>query len=147
MRPKQIFISKSAEETRALSKKIALTLKGGDILALEGNLGAGKTTFAKGLGKGLGVKSVMRSPSFNLMKIYPTENKNEINLLIHLDCYRLNSAQEVMETGLLDYLGKKGTVTVIEWPEKIKNLLKNFKLRKIKFEIKGEGKRKITAFS
>lgn len=139
-----IAVTKNEEETKKLGQKFASHLKGGDILLLSGNLGAGKTVFVKGLTLGLGIKKNIRSPSFNLMKIYRIKKKElKMKNLIHLDCYRLHNSQEVVDIGLLDYLNKKETLVVIEWPEKISRLLKKFKTKKIKFNRLDENSRKI----
>ncbi|MDP3986265.1 MAG: tRNA (adenosine(37)-N6)-threonylcarbamoyltransferase complex ATPase subunit type 1 TsaE, partial [Candidatus Veblenbacteria bacterium] len=87
MRPKT-FTTTSASQTRALGTKLAGELKGGELLALTGHLGSGKTTFLKGLAKGLGVKDTVTSPTFVLMKVYPAKHKN-IRTFVHVDCYRL----------------------------------------------------------
>lgn len=140
----KVIISADEGETKKLGRYLASKLKGGDILLLSGDLGAGKTVFVKGLANGLGLKNNIRSPSFNLIKVYSVKNKKAgIKNLAHLDCYRLSNPREVIDSGLLDYLGKKDTLVAIEWPEKISRLLKKFKTKKIKFEYKGKNERKI----
>ena len=139
-----LYLSNTSEETFNLGKKTAASLRGGDILTLSGELGAGKTVFIKGLASGFGIKQTVRSPSFNLMKIYKvTGFKNDIKNFVHLDCYRLKSAQEVIDIGLLEHLGAPDTVCAIEWPEKIAPLLKKFKTQKIKISILKNNQRKI----
>lgn len=116
------LLSHSPEETMALAKKLALSLKGGEIIGLIGDLGAGKTVFTKGLALGLGIKKAITSPTFVLMKIYPVR-KGRIKKFIHLDAYRLKSSKEMSALAMEDYFGRPDTVTVIEWAGKIKKVL------------------------
>lgn len=103
------YISKSVEDTYALARKIAERLKGGEVILLNGNLGAGKTTFTKGLAKALGIDEVVTSPTFTFMKEY----KGRLSLY-HFDMYRAEDEDELYELGLSDYLYADG-VCVIEW--------------------------------
>ena len=112
------YLVNSVEETYEVAHKIADSLKGGEIILLNGDLGAGKTTFTKGLAKALGVKDTVTSPTFTFMKEY---NEGRIPLY-HFDMYRVESEEELYELGLNDYLYMQG-VCVIEWNkfESIKN--------------------------
>jgi len=112
------YLVNSVEETYEVAHKIADSLKGGEIILLNGDLGAGKTTFTKGLAKALGVKDTVTSPTFTFMKEY---NEGRIPLY-HFDMYRVESEEELYELGLNDYLYMQG-VCVIEWNkfENIKN--------------------------
>ena len=139
---KKIFTTNSEKETLTLGEILAKTLTGGEVIALTGNLGAGKTVFTKGLAKGLGVKAIVNSPTFVLMKIYPIKNKT-IKQLIHVDCYRLNNQEQIEEIGLIPYFNQPDTVMVIEWAEKIKGVLPK-QIIKIKVELKKENQRAIT---
>lgn len=123
-----------------IGKKIAAKLKGGDILCLYGDLGAGKTTLVKGLAKGLGIKKNITSPTFALMNMYSAK----LHKLVHIDTYRLKNEQELVDIGIEDYLGAPDTICVIEWPEKMHKLLKNKKTLKVKIEHLKNG-RKITS--
>lgn len=124
-------ILNSLQETFAYGKKLAAKLKGGDILLLYGELGAGKTSLVKGLAAGLGIKKTLTSPTFALMNIYKTKSpKSNIQSLVHIDTYRLKDEKELREIGVEDYLGQPDTVCAIEWPEKIPNLLKNIRQRR-----------------
>ncbi|MBI5023088.1 MAG: tRNA (adenosine(37)-N6)-threonylcarbamoyltransferase complex ATPase subunit type 1 TsaE [Candidatus Magasanikbacteria bacterium] len=138
-----ISITNTAKQTFNLGKKTAASLCGGDILTLSGELGAGKTVFIKGLAVCFGIKQTVRSPSFNLMKIYNLPKTKKIKHFVHLDCYRLKSAQEVIDIGLLEHLGAPNTVCAVEWPEKIAPLIKKFKTQKIKISILKNNQRKI----
>ena len=134
----KIEITKIAQ-TKKLANDIAKKLKGGEVLALSGDLGAGKTTFTQYLAKALGVKGNVNSPTFVLMKIYETKKK-PIRHLVHLDVYRLNSGDDLITLGLDEYLGKGDSVVVIEWTEKIEKELKSEIVKKLSF-IQTGGKR------
>lgn len=136
------YVSKSEEETRNLAKKIVSTAKPGDIFALYGDLGSGKTTFTKGFAEGLEIKKHITSPTFVISKEYPIESK-EIKKLVHTDCYRLSTEVDAENIGLSEYLHDGDSILVLEWPEKIEKILpKNTK--KIYFEYIDENTRKIT---
>lgn len=96
------------------------TLNGGEILALEGPLGAGKTTFTQALGKKLGVTKKITSPTYILLQSFPGKlpSKKAVTLH-HLDLYRTNSFAECQALGLAEFWGKNETITVIEWADKI----------------------------
>jgi len=118
------YLTKSEKQTIALGKKITNNLKGGEILALTGDLGAGKTTLIKGIAKGLGIEKIITSPTFVLMKIYTIKpKKSKIKILVHIDCYRITSAQEIDDIGALEYFNDANTVVVVEWADKIKKIL------------------------
>jgi tRNA threonylcarbamoyladenosine biosynthesis protein TsaE len=117
------IISTSEQETFDFAKKFAESLRGGEVIALEGDLGAGKTVFTKGLAEGLGVKRTVTSPTFVVMKIYDANTKSKIKKLVHIDAYRLDSARSASTIGAEEYFYSPDTVTVIEWPVKIKNIL------------------------
>ncbi len=115
------YSTKTAAQTKKLGQKIAKLLKGGEVLALIGDLGAGKTTLVKGLAKGLGIKQPITSPTFVLLKIYPVTKHKAIKQLVHVDCYRV-AGIELTKIGLDDYLNRPDCVVAIEWAEKINNL-------------------------
>jgi len=117
-------ITLSEKQTLDLSKKIAKELKGGETIALIGELGAGKTIFTKGIANGLGIKKIITSPTFVLMKVYPINlNNNKIKTLCHIDAYRLNSGKDLIDIGINDYLGQKNTITIIEWADQVEDIL------------------------
>ncbi len=117
-------------------------LKGGDIVVLEGNLGAGKTTFTKALAKELQIKSRVRSPSFTLLHEYKTSDKKApIQYLVHADAYRIDSPEAWHDIGLTEWFSRKDAVTCIEWGEKLVSLLKGKKFWHLKFKLIKSGKR------
>lgn len=125
-------------KTKQFAQEYARKLKGGEILALVGELGSGKTTFVQGLAQGLGIKKRVLSPTFILMRSY--EGKMT---LFHIDLYRINTIEEVEILGLEEIWSQENTVVVIEWAEKVKTILpKNTTW--IYFEYKDENKRCLT---
>ncbi|MCX6744854.1 MAG: tRNA (adenosine(37)-N6)-threonylcarbamoyltransferase complex ATPase subunit type 1 TsaE [Candidatus Parcubacteria bacterium] len=126
---KQIIL-KTEKDTQKFAIKLAKSLKGGEIIALEGDLGAGKTTLTQYLAKAFKVKEKVTSPTFVLMKIYNTSPRLKApspKHFIHVDCYRLDDPQELFYLGIEEYLNKKESLVIIEWADKIKSYLKNFK--------------------
>ena len=111
-------ISHSAEETIAFGRQLAGTLRAGDVLALTGDLGAGKTCLVKGIAAGLGITQPVTSPTFTLIHEYPGGRLP----LAHIDLYRLETPAAALAIGIEDYLGGAG-ITVIEWAERIAELL------------------------
>lgn len=136
-------ILKNEKETSEFAEKFAKTLRGGEVIALVGELGAGKTVFTRGLASGFGIKQKIQSPTFLLMKIYnvrpSTSSGNKIKHLCHVDAYRLSGGHELVDIGLQDWLGRPDTVTVIEWADKVPELFRGKKVIKIEMEL---GKRK-----
>jgi len=111
------LVSTSPEATRDFASRLAMAARAGDFVCLWGELGAGKTVFAKGFGAGLGVTDTISSPSFVLMGEYAGRLP-----LFHIDLYRLSSAQEAMDGGLLDDRQAAGVV-LIEWPDRLGSAL------------------------
>lgn len=111
------LITYSAEETMNLGQKFVALAKPGSTFCLTGDLGAGKTTLVRGIARALNIKSVVQSPTFNIMKVYFDGNRP----LIHIDAYRL--ADVNTDIGLDEYIGYETGITVIEWPEFIKDLI------------------------
>lgn len=116
------IIVKNIEETMTFAVKLSSNLKNGDILAVSGNLGVGKTSLAQALAKSFGVKEKVSSPTFNIIKVYQINN-NRINKFIHIDAYRLKSSEELLSIGIDDYFKENDSIIFIEWPEKIKDIL------------------------
>lgn len=111
------FEVNSVEETWALARELAKELKPGDIVCLEGDLGAGKTTFTQGLAAALGVPGRVNSPTFCIVQ----EHQGEI-LLVHMDLYRLHDEADVEAIGWEDYLAR-GAILVVEWPDRAGSLI------------------------
>lgn len=114
------YCSESVCDTYVLAGKIADKCIGGEVILLNGDLGAGKTTFTKGLAEALGITTVIKSPTFTLMKKY-TQGRLP---LYHFDLYRVESEEEVYELGFDDYLENNDGICVIEW-NKFSGLNKN----------------------
>ncbi len=113
-------ITESAEQTARLGVQLGALLQGGEIVCLSGDLGAGKTAFTAGIGRGWGAAEVVNSPTFVL--IHEHHRKRDQIRLYHLDCYRLTSLEDAYSIGLEDILAGDG-VAIIEWPEKIEALI------------------------
>jgi tRNA threonylcarbamoyladenosine biosynthesis protein TsaE len=135
------YISNSAEETKKIASDLAKTLKGGEVILASGPLGAGKTAFCQGLGKALGVPGIINSPTFNLIKIY----QGKAFTLYHVDCYRLETADEARkDLGLDEVFGDPKIVSYVEWPMYGNGyLLAYHPVIRIEFTYLDEEKRKI----
>lgn len=125
---------KNEKETIKFAEQFAQKLKGGEIIVLSGDLGSGKTIFTKGIAKALGVKEHITSPTFIVMRLYKIKGHKKIKTLAHIDCYRLDSDQELLDIGIEEYLNVSDTVCVIEWGERLK-FLKKYKTIKARFEL------------
>ncbi len=131
--------TRSAEETSALGQKLAKSLKPGDILALYGDLAAGKTTFTRGLTEAFHTNQPATSPTFTLINEYPGELT-----VYHFDCYRIKDAREILYLGFEEYLEMEGLV-VVEWPEKVEEYLPDDTIRIfLNLSDEGESIRNIT---
>lgn len=116
----------SLTDVKTFAGELAGQLRGGEILALVGDLGSGKTTFTQALAKALGVKEKVLSPTFILLQEFPTRLKDAGNrqvVLFHLDLYRTGSFSEIEALGLPQTWGQPFAITVIEWADKIKDRL------------------------
>ena len=132
-------ITKSIKETKAVAALFAEKLKGGEIIALTGPLGAGKTVFVKGLARGLGIpEREVRSPSFVIL----IEHRQGRLPLFHFDFYRFKKGTEIDTTPFEDCLKAKGVI-VVEWPERIAGYLPP-ETRKVLIEVLGKKLRKIS---
>lgn len=114
------LISHSAEQTRRLGTRLGTLLQAGDIICLSGDLGAGKTAFASGIGEGWGAKMPLTSPTFNL--VHEHERSEDEQILFHLDCYRLHTPAAAEAIGLDRILSGLGPV-IVEWPEHVEPAL------------------------
>lgn len=114
-------ISENEEMTMQIAEKYAKGVKSPCVITLQGDLGAGKTTFSKGFAKGFGVEDVVTSPTFTIMNEYQGTNMP----LYHFDMYRLGSKEEAINCGFEDYfdLTKLKGVALVEWPENVQDLI------------------------
>ena len=108
-----VYHSKSESETEAIGAEFARALPGGSVVAMYGELGAGKTAFVRGMARGLGLDCRVSSPTFTIVNEYPGERE-----LIHFDMYRLSSADELFDIGWEDYL-RRGAICAVEWSENV----------------------------
>jgi tRNA threonylcarbamoyladenosine biosynthesis protein TsaE len=132
-------ITQSAAETRELGSRLAEKLKAGDVILLEGELGAGKSELARGVAKGLGVQETVTSPSFTILNVYESGRIP----LYHFDWYRLESEEELYELGMDEYLGGDG-IALVEWPGRCPEAVPEDCLR-IRITAEGESTRRIEA--
>ena len=109
------FISESAEQTREFAKNYAAKLRGGDVVVVDGEMGAGKTVFVQGLAAGLGISEQPTSPTYAYMNDYDGR-------LFHYDCYRIETPEQAERLGLADYFDMGG-ICVVEWWRNIAQLL------------------------
>lgn len=143
-------ITESPKETGELARmlisewlKINKNKNSNWLLCLSGELGGGKTTFAQALARELGVKGVISSPTFLIMKKYkPAKKINKKYTMYHFDCYRINGGQEVLDLGWEEIIKGENNIIIVEWPEKIEKILPRNRLN-VKFEVVGEESRKI----
>ena len=119
-----VFEVNSVEETWELAKKLAAELRPGDVICLEGDLGAGKTTFTQGLAAAMGVPGRVNSPTFCIVQehrasanLQPSTSNLQPAFLVHMDLYRLHGEDDVIAIGWEDYLAE-GAILVVEWPER-----------------------------
>ena len=125
--------TQSLEETLNLGKTIAQDFKF-HVIGLNGELGSGKTAISKGIGNYFGINNIT-SPTFVVMKVYKTlKNNNKIKNIVHIDCYRLETYDALLDIGLMDYINDDKNLIIIEWAGKISDYLPkdtiyvNFKL-------------------
>lgn len=146
---KKITINNIAELTifvKNFLQELNASEKGKDkatVLALSGDLGAGKTTFVKCLAMELGVEEVVTSPTFTIMKTYETGAGQTFKYLVHMDAYRIDDLEELRPLRLAEILSTAETLVVIEWAEKIDRSLPS-KVIKMNFEILSDQIREIT---
>lgn len=130
-------ITRSAEETEAIAEEFLEELPNDHVLALKGDLGAGKTTFVRGLARALGIGQAPTSPTYNIYATYKGHRQ-----LIHMDAYRLNSGEDIEGLMLEDFLQSPWLIAV-EWPEKIASWLVDESVTTLKFEITADGRHRI----
>ena len=110
-------ISRSVGETSRCAAGLARRLQGGDTVLVSGPVGSGKTVFIKALARVLGVRPVVRSPSFVVLASYPVRRGDRIRTLVHIDCYRLKRRTELETIGVRDYLNSGCSLVAVEWPD------------------------------
>jgi len=115
---KQVYYTNSAEETRELAAKIAAETPNGTVFALDGNLGAGKTVFASGFARGLGITEPVSSPTFTIVQEYPRSE----GMFFHLDLYRIDNPDAALAFGIDEFLYASDAISLVEWPERIDGL-------------------------
>ena len=157
-----IYLSNSPKETQKISSNLAAKMNGGPtslklrrarIIALEGELGAGKTTFVQAFVKALGITAKIKSPTFNIVKKYEIRNpKSETNTkykilntkyIYHIDCYRLRDHKDALPVGIKEIFKEKDALVLIEWPERISKILPK-KIIRVHIDHIAPSKRKIT---
>ena len=132
-----VFHSKSESETEAIGEAFARELPGGTVVAMVGELGAGKTAFVRGMARGMGIDCRVSSPTFTIVNEYLGERE-----LIHFDMYRLSSADELFDIGWEDYLAR-GAVCAVEWSENVSDAFFGDEIT-VRIEKAGENERLIT---
>jgi len=133
-----VYISKNERETENIGEQLAKALRGGDVVAMRGGMGAGKTAFVRGLARGLGEENRVTSPTYTIVNEYETEPP-----LFHFDLYRLGSVDELFEIGFDDYLARGG-ICVIEWSENAGDDVVFSHIVEIEHDAENENQRRIT---
>ena len=131
------FITHSPEQTEAVGQALAKTLQPGTVLAYQGDLGAGKTAFTRGLARGLGAEEMVTSPTYTIVNEYLSGRLP----LFHFDMYRLASSDDLWDIGWEDYL-ERGGVCAVEWSENVEDALEDAIV--VRIEKLGEETRRIT---
>lgn len=114
------YFTNSEESTEQVAFEIAQEMQFGSLIALVGNLGVGKTVFARGFAKGLGIKDIVCSPTFNIVREYPCI---DLKWFYHMDLYRINDSEAALAFGIEEYISNPDAITLIEWPERILDIL------------------------
>ena len=120
MNIKETIISNSEEETEALAARLAKELPRGSVLLLDGDLGAGKTVFSRGFARGLGISEPVSSPTYTIVQEYPLPGGG---MLYHLDLYRIDDSRSALAFGVDEFLDDPGSLALVEWPERIADIL------------------------
>ena len=144
------FTTDNAKETQAIAVDLAKRVRGGDVVALYGELGTGKTTFTQAFAKTLGVKERVQSPTFILMHEHqvrparkiPTSRRDyaPLRVFLHVDAYR-GDAKQFRAIGLEEYLGRPDTVVLIEWADRVEELLPKKRIQVFFKHLKGNRRR------
>ena len=132
-----VYISKNERETEAVGERLAKAINGGAVIAMYGDLGAGKTAFVRGMARGMGLDCRVSSPTFTIVNEYPGSPD-----LIHFDMYRLHSSDELFDIGWEDYLNR-GAICAVEWSENVSDAFFGDEIC-VTIEKTGDTSRKIT---
>ncbi len=132
-------LSNSADDTEAFAAAMARSLPKGTVIALHGDLGAGKTVFARGFARGLGIHEPVSSPTFTLVQEYPFSD----GILYHLDLYRINDSAAALAFGVDEFLYDQSAFTLVEWPERIADILPPKTIHLKLTPLEAEGARRI----
>lgn len=135
------IITKNERQTRALGELFAREILGfssskAAVIGLEGELGAGKTVFAKGFARGLGIKEEMKSPTFILMRAFRVPKKNR--MFLHFDAYRVSGPKEFLQIGFKNFLAARRSILLIEWANIVKKILPKEYFRVVFRHLKGD---------
>ena len=114
-------VSQANESTQALGAALASLLRNGQVVALHGDLGAGKTVLSRGVARGLGITEAVTSPTFTVAQEYQAPDGRRFN---HLDMYRIDDERSALAFGIEEYLFDPDAITLVEWPERIAGLLR-----------------------
>ncbi len=136
-------LSHSDADTKAIASELTAQCQAGGVITLTGDLGAGKTTFTKGVAEYLGVTKEIVSPTFAIMNVYETTHPT-IKRLVHIDTYRLKSLDELLGIGIEDFVGAPDTLSVIEWPELAAPFLQTKNVTAVTFTHQPDGGRLIS---
>ena len=135
----QEYISKSELDTEQIGAEFSSKLPGGSVVAMYGDLGAGKTAFVRGMARGMGIDAHVNSPTFTIVNEYPGKNGCD---LIHFDMYRLSSSDELFDIGWEDYISR-GAICAVEWSENVEDAFSGDETT-VTIEKLGDCERKIT---
>lgn len=127
------------EEWPRVARDLASRLMPGSVLALQGPLGAGKTTFVQALANVLGAKRVPKSPTFSMLRTYRVSH-GKIRRLLHADAYRIENERDLVPLDLDAELSEPGTILVLEWPEKVKRWLARHRHTRLEIKIVRQGR-------
>lgn len=120
MQPTLTFTCKTSDETKALAEVIGRAVQGGDVFAFHSDLGGGKTTFVKGLAKGMGSTDTIQSPTFTISQIHKAERGLELH---HFDFYRISNDPGIVRAELAETLTQPNAVTCIEWGDSVHDVI------------------------
>ncbi len=136
------FESLSEDVTEEIAAEFAKKIPSGSVVALYGELGAGKTVFARGFARGLGITETVSSPTFTLMQEYKVSGRSGIRWFYHLDLYRIDDSSAALVFGVDEYLSGTDSVLLIEWAERIEDILPHGAMR-VKISHAGGDRRKL----